>query len=239
MATEVAMVPCPGIGGLSAGEYPAMICPRCRQELDREDSESGWQVPHHLIRDDLFDCSKCGDTGKLSYRTLGDLEPRPIGNGYTIQDMGTSGTRACSCVRDLPPTDGDATWWESETVLYEVFTDTITPDTTVEVTVDTEVPRNEAGRKVHMRGNRYYPTMVNVEGSPGLIHGDALRDLAAMFQRAADKVDEIDGPCEDLCGHWWPCECVADVVGRAAAPYTGIPFLSREDRWKRDHPSLF
>jgi hypothetical protein len=235
VATEVAMVPCPGIGELSAGDYPEMKCGRCGAVLDRQadevEGQHSWQVPPHEIRDDLFDCSKCGDTGKVMYRTLGDIEPRPIGGGYTIQDMGGSGTRACSCVRDLPPIEGHATWWESERVFTEVFTDTITPvDGAIEVTVDTEVPRDENGRRVVMRGNRYYPTMVNVEGPADmLIHGPAVAELADVLKRAAAKVREIDDPCSDLCGHWFPCDCVWDAVGRAAAPYTGIPFRSPRD----------
>jgi hypothetical protein len=233
VATEVAMVPCPGIGELSAGDYPEMKCGRCGAVLDRQadevEGQHSWQVPPHEIRDDLFDCSKCGDTGKVMYRTLGDIEPRPIGGGYTIQNMGGSGTRACSCVRDLPPIEGHATWWESETVFSEVFTETIPPDNAVEVTVDAEVPRNENGRRVVMRGNRYYPTLITVDGSPGMIHGYAAQQFAEILQRAADKVREIDDPCSDLCGHWFPCDCVADAVGRAAAPYTGIPFRSPRD----------
>jgi hypothetical protein len=194
VATEVAMVPCPGIGELSAGDYPEMKCGRCGAVLDRQadevEGQHSWQVPPHEIRDDLFDCSKCGDTGKVMYRTLGDIEPRPIGGGYTIQDMGGSGTRACSCVRDLPPIEGHATWWESERVFTEV----------------------------------------NVEGPADmLIHGPAVAELADVLKRAAAKVREIDDPCSDLCGHWFPCDCVWDAVGRAAAPYTGIPFRSPRD----------
>jgi hypothetical protein len=133
-------------------------------------------------------------------------------------------------VRDLPPIEGHATWWESETVFSEVFTDTITPDNAVEVTVDTEVPRDENGRRVVMRGNRYYPTMITVDGEPRACStGRAQRVRRALLQRAADKVREIDDPCSDLCGHWFPCDCVWDAVGRAAAPYTGIPFRSPRD----------
>lgn len=236
MATEVAMVPCPGIGELSEGDYPEMRCPRCHAELDREASPRGWDVPPHEIRDDLFECSKCGDTGTTTYRTLGDVEPRPFGEGYTIQDMGGFHTRACSCVRDLPPIDDEATWWESETVFNEVFTDTITPDRAVEITVSREVPRNKAGRECVMRGNRYFPTMVDVEGELGMLHGDALERFAELLQRAAAKVREIDDPCSDLCGHWWPCQCVHDAVAQAVAPHVGIPFVSREERWREDVP---
>lgn len=239
---ETATVPCPGVGELPAEEppYPAIKCRRCGAMLEPdEQSDYSWQVPPHEIPDDLFDCSKCGDTGKLSYRTA-KQEPVPVGDGFTIQDMGTSGTRACSCVRDLPAIEGDATWWESETVFSEVFTDTIYPDNAVEVTVDSEVPRDENGRRVVRRGNRYYPTMIGVDGELGLIHAGMADDFADLMRRAADKVREIDDPCEDRpwCHHWHPCECVFDVVGRAAAPASGVKFLSREDRWNLGHPQL-
>lgn len=235
---------CPGVGkhlrlpGLNEDENSPPKehgwCSLCGAVV-RYAPEKLFVAAYHEVPVDRFDCWKCGDSGKLSYTE--EHLPQRIGtaeDGDAIVMEGTThGTRACPCVKDLPPIEDDATWWESETVHHEVFVSsfatTVLGDT-VEITVTSEVPRNHAGRRCVMRGNRYYPTMMRVEGEAGELHGGDAREFAAALLRAADKVDEIDGPCEDFCGHWFPCDCVADAVGKALAPYVGIPCLTRDER---------
>lgn len=152
-------------------------------------------------------CQKCGGDGKIVYRTIGDAMPTDLGNGVAVQNTGGFSTRACSCVRDLPPIEGKATWWESETAWSVVFTDTIISDA-AEITVDAEVPRDENGRRVVMRGNRYYPTWVELQAPPRmLMHPDAARAFALKLLAAAEACDAVDDPCSDECGHWAPCGC--------------------------------
>lgn len=159
------------------------------------------------------DCEKCGGTGKIGYRTSGG-DTVTMSDGTVIQEMSGYSTRACSCVRDLPAIEGHATWWETEIVWSKVWTDSIYPDSAVEMQVETEVPRDENGRRVHMRGNRYYPTMVDVElPSKLLMHPFQARDLALKLMAAAQVCEDIDEPCSDKCGHWYPCNC--EEVARA------------------------
>lgn len=104
--------------------------------------------------------------------------------------------------------DGKAGHWGqvgvfSETVECAVFQES------VEVSVTTEEPRNDAGQRVVRRGNRWYPTMVDVEIS----HGDVdmfpaeARKLAAALIAAADVAEACDREDTDPCGHWSPCQC--------------------------------
>lgn len=152
-------------------------------------------------------CSRCGGKGTVVYREIGDALPTDIGNGVTIQNTGGLSTRSCSCVRDLPPIDGKATWWESENVWSAVFTGTIENEA-CEITVDAEVPRDENGRRVVMRGNRYFPTWVEVQAPPLMrLHPEDARRLALKLLAAAEVCDSIDDPCSDECGHWAPCDC--------------------------------
>lgn len=60
-------------------------------------------------------CEKCGGTGKLGYDIAPSGDSMRVGD-VVIEDGGGWGTRACPCVRDLPATDGHASWWESETI---------------------------------------------------------------------------------------------------------------------------
>lgn len=139
-------------------------------------------------------CRRCGDTGKVGYRTLGEVEPRDMGT-FTVQDMGGWGTRACECVRDLPPVDGRATWWESET-LYSKVVDVPIGCECIELRVDGEVPRMADGRRAHRTGdNVYYPTLISLEppGKVELFPEDA-RKLAEALIEAADICEQADGP---------------------------------------------
>lgn len=153
------------------------------------------QVPFHLR-----DCERCGGAGKLSYET-----EELAADGSVIGH--TYGTRACACVRDLPPVAGNASWWESETVWSRVFNDGIYRDSVAEFTVSAEVPRDNTGRRVVMRGNRYYPTWLTVDWPDRmLLHPEQARELALVLLAGAEACESVDGPCADECGHWWPCD---------------------------------
>lgn len=153
-------------------------------------------------------CERCGGTGKLRYDE-DHLDGRGEVVGHTI------GTRACPCVRDLPPIEDVATWWESEVVWQKVWNDSIHPDSVVEITVSAEVPRNGDGRRTVMRGNRYYPTMVEVDLPERLLmHPFQAREFALKLMAAAGAADAIDEPCCGPCGHWiGVCDC--EEVARA------------------------
>jgi hypothetical protein len=148
-------------------------------------------------------CERCGGSGKIRYEA-NHLDARGEVVGHT------SGTRACICVRDLEPIAGNATWWESEVIWQKVWAEGIYPDAVAEITVAAEVPRDEHGRRVHLRGNRYYPTMVEIDWPDRmLLHPFMARELALKLMAAAGAAEAGDEPCEDACGHWWPCECEA------------------------------
>jgi hypothetical protein len=213
-----ATVPCPGAGEFTASES-AMVCPLCHAEVPADQSsDRPWQVPPHECPADLFACALCGDTGKRSYTIPPSGESRTLPSGTVISDGGGSGTLACACVRDLPPVEGEATWWTSESAHSDVFVGCM-PDTVFELSASAEVPRRADGRRVVMRGNRYWPTWIDLDG-PVHAHLEPreARALAGALVAAADACDAVDGPCRDLCGHWWPCSCTAEAVAQAVAP---------------------
>jgi hypothetical protein len=138
-------------------------------------------------------CEKCGGTGKIRYRTPGDLEPTQFTEDTTIQNVGGWSTRACSCVRDLPAIDGEATWWELETVHHAVVPVPIF-DEAVEINAEVEVPRGDDGRRYHRTAeNAYYPPLITVE-SPARItlHSETAREIATALIAAADACDKAD-----------------------------------------------
>lgn len=139
-------------------------------------------------------CEKCGGTGVVSYKTLGDAMPRDIGNGMTVQDMGGSGARPCECVRDLPAIDGEATWWSSESIYSEVVVVPIGNEC-VEIAATCEIPLNGGGRRLRRTAdNAYYPPLVEVQvAQPNMtLHSDTARELAASLIAAADACDKAD-----------------------------------------------
>jgi hypothetical protein len=159
-------------------------------------------------------CERCEATpGKLVVRHAPSGESRDLGDGVTIADAGGISTRQCPCVRDLPPVDGDATWWDSETVWERVWDDSIYPDSVVELSIDSEIPIGEDGIRRHMRGNRYYPTFVKaLLPDELLMRPDQAEGLALALLAGAAKARSIDEPCEDVCGHWFPCPCRSEAV---------------------------
>ena len=180
-------------------------------------------------------CERCNGTGKLAYTEEHLPVHTEMGGERVVIEQTTRGTRACPCVRDLPPVEGEARWWDTEVAWERVLT--IGPwGEPVEMSVDAEVPRREDGRRVVLRGNRYFPTTVDVlfPAEAKFLSSDDVRLLAAALNEAADAADAIDAPCADLCGHWWPCDCVANAIGRVLAPVAGVPFVdAREAQWER------
>lgn len=140
-------------------------------------------------------CERCGGSGKVRYSIL---PSRPdavdLGGGVSVKDMGGSGTRACVCVRDLPPTAGHASWWETETIWSDVVPVPI-GDGCVEITADGEVPRREDGRRVHRtQENAYYPALIRVSVAGDMtLHPEDARALAAALIVAAQACEERDG----------------------------------------------
>lgn len=145
-------------------------------------------------------CAKCGDTGSYEKR---EKESRLMSDGSTWEFEAFL-TIPCECRRELPPRDGKATWWSLERV-YE--RDVIVGVDTITVAVRAEVPMSADGYRVHRYGNRYYPTMIDVEEWPTLLLPDDVRKLAAVLIEAADVCDRIDAADCAPCGHWAPCEC--------------------------------
>lgn len=145
-------------------------------------------------------CERCDGTGKLTYEHEDAPVKCPDG---TIITSRTSGTRACPCVRDLPPVVEEATWWESETVWSRVHAIPIHDDR-IEVDVDAEVPRTKNGRRAVMRGNRYYPTLIHVEQPERLtLSADDAIEYAGALMAAAYAAKAVDDPCEDCWAKDW------------------------------------
>lgn len=159
----------------------------------------------------ILDCEKCGGAGKVRY-SIASSGSRDLGDGVTITDMGGTGTRACSCVRDLPAIDGKATWWETETIYSEVVVVPIGNEA-VEITADCEVPRDENGRRVHRTAqNAYYPPLIRLEMEcAATLHSDTAREIAAALVAAADACDKAD-------------ELVVATMEREAPDPLDIPF---------------
>jgi hypothetical protein len=139
-------------------------------------------------------CERCDGEGKVTYRIPPAREAVDKGNGVMVRDMGGHGTKACECVRDLPPAAGSATWWEMEELWSTVVPIPI-GDEHVEITAEGEVPRGEDGRRVHRTAeNFYYPALISVatQGNMMLLADDA-RALANALILAADVCDARDG----------------------------------------------
>ena len=137
-------------------------------------------------------CNICNGTGKVVHREPPSA-PEDFGNGVTVQCMGGSSTRACACVRDLPPIDGKATWWDQETIYHAVVTSEMW-DEAVEISCRCEVPRREDGRRVHRTAENFcYSTTVDIEGPEKLqlLPADA-RKFAAALVAAADACERAD-----------------------------------------------
>jgi hypothetical protein len=151
-------------------------------------------------------CAKCDDKG--AYGVEEPEEKRQMADGSTWVFGPTYSTVLCDCRKDVPPRDGKASWWTLESV-YDA--DVVIPigDESVSVKVSAEVPMSDDNYRLHRFGNRYYPTLIDVEVSHDklTLHSDTARELAKALMAAADSADRIDNPDLDTCGHWAPCEC--------------------------------
>lgn len=137
-------------------------------------------------------CNICNGTGKVVHHEPPAPE-RDLGNGMTVQCMGGSFTRACDCACDLPPIDGEATWWDQETIYSAVVT-TAFFDEAIEISCKCEVPRREDGRRVHRTAeNFYYGTTVDIEGAEKLqLLPEEARKFAAALIAAAEACERAD-----------------------------------------------
>lgn len=152
----------------------------------------------------------CGGTGRIEWTEPPD-PPRQSGE-MVMQFLGALGTSLCPCRKALPPREGEARWWTSERV-YSATVAVPMFNESVEIRVDPEVPVSEDNFRVVRRGNRYYPTLINVETPDSLtLHPDTARELAQRLIAAADAADAIDAQDCDPCGHWAPCDCGKSVV---------------------------
>ena len=138
-------------------------------------------------------CKICNGTGKVVHHEPPSSDVRDIGNGMTMQCMGGMFTRACACVRDLPPIDGAATWWDMEPVFGGVVAVPVGGEA-IEVSVRVEVPRNDAGRRLHRTAeNFYYPTLIEMEGPETVTFFPATaRELSRVLLAAADACEKAD-----------------------------------------------
>lgn len=85
------------------------------------------------------------------------------------------------------------------------------------ISVQTEIVRDGTGRMVARRGDRYWPSLVNIEVLaehdsdcvkpwPSGLPPYLAQELGALLTQAADLAEALDKPDCDACGHWWPCE---------------------------------
>lgn len=102
--------------------------------------------------------------------------------------------------------------WDSDTI-EEVEVPLIA--STGRIRVLSETPLTADGVVLPRRGNRYWPTMVQVwlgayidgeELTETMLAEDA-RALGKALIRASITAERTDAPDSDKCGHWAPCGC--------------------------------
>ena len=110
------------------------------------------------------------------------------------------------------------TRWTTESVYSDEALVTCSGDKSVYIAVRAEVPM-EGDVRLPRRGNRYFPTFVDLEAYGELLSfsPDDARDFARKLLAAADAADAIDTPDADVCGHWWPCGSCAGPSTREEA----------------------
>lgn len=148
----------------------------------------------------LKTCVICNGTGRTATFEEQRINPEISASAYA--------SHLCVCRQSLPPREGKADWWSLETVFSGRGESAICDP--IQVTVKAEVPISADNYRVHRRGNRSWPTMVDVDcGEPVSLWPEQARKLAALLIQAADAADAVDKPDTDVCGHWFPCDCPA------------------------------
>jgi hypothetical protein len=165
----------------------------------------------------------CDGSGSIPYERHEEYAPgeKDLGDGTYIGASHTYGTHLCSCRWKLKPRDGEARWWTSRTLMQESCAFAVF-DETADVTVNVEVPVSADNYLVRTKGNRYWPTSVQLAVSSeemNWLFPDEARKLAAMLNRAADLAEAFDAADADDCGHWAPCDCTE----RGGRPGEGTP----------------
>lgn len=141
----------------------------------------------------------CQGTGKLEWS---DTTIHP--NGASASS--SRGSRLCPCRLAVEPRAGEAQWWTQE-VIYSASVPVPIGNETVEITVKAEVPVSSENYRLVRKGNRYYPTTVDLECGDVTLFPDDARLLAQRLIEAANAADGIDLADVDPCGHWTPCAC--------------------------------
>lgn len=128
---------------------------------------------------------------------------------------------ATAASNELVP--GKATHWSLESI-FSAQVDVPFHNEYIEIGVSTEVPLNDAKQRVVRRGNRYYPTTIDVECSHSdfTLFPDTARELAKALLAAADACEAADMVDADVCGHWAPCECDEAVRARRESSVKGL-----------------
>lgn len=137
-------------------------------------------------------------------------ETRRTAPDGTVLVSRSGGTALCACRRTLAPREGRASWWTLESI-YAASVEIPIGDAAVEIAVRAEVPVRDDNYVVHRHGNRYWPTLIEVECATMTLHPATARELAQKLIDAADVADQIDQPDVDVCGHWAPCACRREV----------------------------
>ena len=142
---------------------------------------------------------ECDGSGKIVDRIDHSDEPwRDFGHGLQIGGGFSITSRLCTCRKSLPPRDGEARWWTTETVWAEEV-EMPSGSRTVPIAVSCEVCISEDNYIVHRVGdNVYYPAMIELAGTSFIT--EDIRRLAAALISCADRADALDAPILEARG---------------------------------------
>lgn len=118
----------------------------------------------------------------------------------------SSASELCPCRSGLPPRQGEARWWTEE-VVHQTHIESTCGLATMTVVVRPERPVSESNFPLVRRGNRYYPTTIEVDLEGGFLMAEDVRRMGEALLRAAEAAERIDAADSDPCGHWSPCRC--------------------------------
>jgi hypothetical protein len=145
---------------------------------------------------------ECDGTGRISYVTHEPEDAqREVAPGVVIGPATTWGSYLCRCRWALEPRPGQASWWVSKSI-YEAEWYAEVFDRHLSVSVTAEVPVSSDNYIVEKRGNRYYPTFVDI-GEATWVRPEEARELAALLIAAADAAETYDVPDVNEDGTWW------------------------------------